>query len=95
MEGLLKLNLSVDSKIDNGLWYKQKKQKNSHVMQDFIDIGISGDGWRDFQSRNLPQSFNYGNIYHYLVKSINKVCCHDDYDNEKYGDEDESIGEVT
>ena len=30
----------------------------------------------------------------YLVKSINKVCCHDDYDDEEYGDEDESIGEV-
>ena len=26
---------------------------------------------------------------------INKVCCHDDYDDEEYGDEDESIGEVT
>ena len=33
--------------------------------------------------------------YHYLVESINKVCCHDDYDDEEYGDEDESIREVT
>ena len=79
MEGLLKLNFPIDSKIDNGLWYKQKEQKNSHVMQDFIDISIPGDGWRDFPSRNLPQNFNYGNIYHYLVESINKVCCHDDF----------------
>ena len=45
MEGLLKLNLPIDSKIDNGLWCKQKEQKNSHVMQDFIDISISGDSW--------------------------------------------------
>ena len=94
MEGLLKLNLPIDSKIDV-LWCKQKEQKNSHAMQDFIDISIPGDGWRDFPSRNLPQNFNYGNIYHYLVESINKVCCHDDYDDEEYGDEDESIGEVT
>ena len=64
-------------------------------MQYFIDISIPGDGWRDFPSRNLPQNFNYANIYHYLVESINKVCCHDDYDNEEYGNEDESIGEVT
>ena len=67
VEGLLKLNLPIDSKIDNGLCYKQKEQKNSHVIQDFIDISIPGNGWRDFPSRNLPQNFNYGNIYHYLV----------------------------
>ena len=48
MEGLLKLNLPINSKIDNALWYKQKEQKNSHVMQGFIDISIPGDGWRDF-----------------------------------------------
>ena len=57
-----KLNLAIDSKIDDGLWYKQKEQKNSHVMQDFIDISIPGDDWRDFPSRTLPQNFNYGNI---------------------------------
>ena len=44
VEGLLKLNLPIDSKIDNGLWYKQKEQKNRHVMQNFIDISIPGDG---------------------------------------------------
>ena len=47
------------------------------------------------ENLNLPQNFNYGNIYHYLVESINKVCCHDDYDDEEYGDEDDSIGELT
>ena len=47
------------------------------------------------ENLNLPQNFNYGNIYHYLVESINKVCCHDDYDDEEYGDEDESIEKVT
>ena len=31
-------------------------------MQDFIDISIPGDGWRDFPSRDLPQNLNYGNI---------------------------------
>ena len=95
MKGLLKLNLPIVSKIDNGLWYKQKEQKNSHVMQDLIDISIPGDGGRDFSLRNLPQHFNCGNIYHYLLVSINKVFCHDDYDDERYGDENESIGEVT
>ena len=74
---------------------QKKEQKNSHVMQDFIDISITGDGWRDFPSRNLPQNFNYGNIYNYFVSSINKVFCHDDYDDEEYGDGDESIGEFT
>ena len=64
-------------------------------MQYFIDISIPGDGWRDFPSRNLNQNFNYGNIYHYLTESINKICCHNDYDDEQYGDEDESIGEAT
>ena len=33
VEGRLKLNLPIDSKIDNGLWYIKKEQKNSHVMQ--------------------------------------------------------------
>ena len=64
-------------------------------MQNFVAISIPDHGWRDFPSRNLPQNFNYGKIYHYLVESINKICCHDDYDNKEYGDEDESIGEVT
>ena len=36
MEVLLKLNFPIDSKIDNGLWYKEKEQRNSHVLQDFI-----------------------------------------------------------
>ena len=40
VKGLLKLNLPIDLKIDNGLWYKQKEQKNSHVMQDSIEIRI-------------------------------------------------------
>ena len=26
-EGLLKLNLPIDSRIDNGFWYKPKEQK--------------------------------------------------------------------
>ena len=94
MEGLLKLNLPIDSKINDDLWYKQKEQKNSHVNQNFNDVSIPSDGWRDFPSRNLPQNFNYSNVYHYLVGLINKVWWHDDYDNEEYGDEDESI-EVT
>ena len=64
-------------------------------MQDFIDISIPGDGWIDFPSKYLPQNFNYGNIYHYFVESINKVCCHDYYDDEVYGDKDQSVGEVT
>ena len=80
-EGLLKLNLSIDSKIGKGLRYKEKEQKNSHVIQDFIDISIPGDGWRGFTSINLTQNFHYANIYHYL-ESINKICCHDDYDGE-------------
>ena len=64
-------------------------------MQDFIDISIPGDGWIDFPSRNFPQNFNCGNICHYLVESIKKVCGHDDYDDEEYGDKDQSVGEVT
>ena len=66
-------------------------------MQDFIDISIPGDDWGDFPSRNLHQNFNYDNIsiYHYLVESIKKVCYHDDYEDEEYGDKDENIGEVT
>ena len=94
VEGLLKLNLPIDSKIDDSLCYKQKQQKNSHIMQRFNDISIPGDGWRDFPSRNLPQNFDYGNVYHYLIESINKVCCHDDYDDEEYGNEDKSKREV-
>ena len=90
---MLKLNLPIDSKIVNGLWYKQKEKKNSHVMQDFFNISIPGDGWRDLPSKNLPQNFNYGNIYNCLVESI--ICIHDDYDDEEYGDEDESIEEIT
>ena len=73
----------------------QKEQKNSHVMHNFNDIIIPGDGWRDFPSRNLRQDFNYCNVYHYLVELINKVCCLDDYDDGEYDDEDKSIGEVT
>ena len=65
----LKPNLPIDLKIDNdGLWYKHKQQKNSHVMLDFIDTTLSSAGWRDFPLRNLPQNFNHGNIYtHFLL----------------------------
>ena len=57
---MLKLILPIDSKIDNDLWYKQKEQKNNLAMQDFIDISTADDDWREFPSRNLPQSLNYG-----------------------------------
>ena len=56
---------------------------------------MPGNVCRDFPSRHLPQNFNYGDIYHYIVESINKVCCHDDYGDEEYGDEGQSIGKVT
>ena len=68
-----------------------KGAENNQIMQNFNDIGIPGDSWRDFPSKNLPQNFNSGNVCHYLVESINKVCCHEDYDDEEYGDTDESI----
>ena len=34
-------------------------------------------------------------LYHYLVELINKTCCHDDYDDEGCGNEDEITEEVT
>ena len=57
-----------------------------------IYLALAGD---IFHHKNLPQNFNYANEYHYLVESINKTSCHNDYDDEEYGGEDESIGEVT
>ena len=75
----LKLNLSVDPKIDGGKWYNLKTKdsastKNTSSKTPIASLGdLPGDGWRLFPSKNLPANFNYEHVYFYLVESAAKA----------------------
>ena len=86
-EGLHRSDLPIDPRIDNGVPYQVKLSKKPSVAQILdgveiplvtMDVPVSGfptSGWTSFPSRNIPEMFNYGNIYQYLVESLNNIMC--------------------
>ena len=75
----LKLNFSVDPKIDGGKWYNSRTEDSASIKNTSSKTSIASlgdfptDGWRLFPSKNLPANFNYGHVYFYLVESAAKA----------------------
>ena len=63
-------------------WYDIIKANRTKNIQPDPLLPLSvlpNHGWKSFPSRNLPASFNYGHVYHYLVESISNVLLHDEH----------------
>ncbi|KAL5022777.1 hypothetical protein ScPMuIL_001932 [Solemya velum] len=62
----------IDPAIDNGKWYDKKcqdlKSSAANLTRDCHILPITG--WEPFHPDKLPQLFNYGNIFHWLVESL-------------------------
>ena len=71
VRGCLERNTRVDPKVDGGKWYNLKK-KGVGLMSPSLSgiIEIPSNGWRTFPSVDVPDMFNYGHVYHYLIQSV-------------------------
>lgn len=69
----LNMNLPIDPKVDGGKWYDIKMNKISITHTSSLFRGdLPEGGWKHFPSKNLPENFNYGHVYFYLVESSSK-----------------------
>lgn len=67
----------LDPSIDGGKWQEAKqqlqKQKDQQQQQSQQSPLLPIVGWKNFPSKNIPSTFNYGNIYHYIVESVQNM----------------------
>ena len=66
----------LDPAIDGGKWWEAKEKEQQHVQpqQHPPDVAVLPIlGWKAFPSRQIPRSFNYGNIYHHIVESVQNL----------------------
>ena len=82
----LRSNLAIDPNVDGGIPYATKSSKRVSVddilrceaisiVKDNIPVQFPSSGWRKFPGTNIPEMFNYGSIYMYLVESLSDVMC--------------------
>ncbi len=68
---------SIDISIDDGKWYEKKaqEQKDTAAVKPTV---LPITGWIAFKPESLPQLFNFGHVYHWLVESIPNVAADSD-----------------
>ena len=101
VRGCMALKLPVDPGVDGGKWYELKKKggnlaSDSSAAKDSSSAANTpSDGWTAFPSVDIPEMFNYGNLYHYLIESIAEFGITYDYDSDKEIDSDDDSGYTT
>ncbi|XP_053385028.1 uncharacterized protein LOC123537474 isoform X2 [Mercenaria mercenaria] len=60
----------IDEGVDNGKWYELKRKEVSGKTDRKGPTLPPITGWKKFPSRPIPENFNYGHIYHYLLESV-------------------------
>ena len=99
--GCMALKLPVDPGVDGGKWYELKKKggnlvsASSAAKDSSSAANTPSDGWTAFPSVDIPEMFNYGNSYHYLIESIAEFGITYDYDSDKEIDSDDDSGYTT
>ena len=74
VRGCLAIKKAVDPKIDRGQWYELKRTHlENNLTTSRPDLSIPNQGWKVSPPFNIPQMFNYGHIYLYLVESISDL----------------------
>ena len=72
VNGLLKINVKVDPKADGEHWYNVKSSMNKQ-NNDATNFLIPWVRRTIFQNQDIPVSFNYGHVYHYIIESVNNL----------------------
>ncbi|KAE8748062.1 hypothetical protein FOCC_FOCC005257 [Frankliniella occidentalis] len=65
----LKLDHLIDPKVDGGMWYKMALETHQKSAVSG-EISFPSQNWDTFPSRDIPLSFNFGQIYNYLVETM-------------------------
>ena len=61
----------LDIAVDGGKWHAiNAAQLSSHLPASDLLAVPPVTGWKTFPSQAIPQMFNYGHIYHYLLESV-------------------------
>ena len=69
----MRLNIPLDLKVDNGVWYQQKLDKINKGESLDNNVTVLNDKCRKFPSTNLPRNFNYGHVYNCFAECISDV----------------------
>ena len=65
------LKIQVVPGIDDGKWYELKKKGISTSATSSVPTASApNNGWTTFPTVDIPDMFNYGCVYHYLIESI-------------------------
>ena len=84
------INFLLISQVDAGKWYQLKLSNtpSSSSTRPQSQYVFPGEGWKSFPSLDIPNMFNYGHIYHYLIESISNFGSSKDMDssNDEDGD---------
>lgn len=62
--------MKIDPAVDRGKWYDLKVQQLKPTTSVTSTPILPISGWKTFPSSAIPEHFNYGHIYHYLVDSV-------------------------
>ena len=66
--------VNVDPDVDGGKWYEIKKNKSQPIdTPENVISPTDTDIWNNFPSHSIPSMFNYGNIVHYIIESVDKI----------------------
>ena len=84
------MKMKVDIGVDGGKWYQLKKQGTTAQSAATVVTASAPneDGWTTFPSINIPDMYNYGHAYHYLVDSISQFGHKIDNDSNEDSDSD-------
>ncbi|KAK3917994.1 Serine carboxypeptidase 1 [Frankliniella fusca] len=58
----------LDPSVEGGKWYEKKRNDAASLLQN--SALFPETGWDPFPSRDIPQSYNFGSVYYYLVESM-------------------------
>lgn len=66
------LKIKVNPGVDGGKWYELKKRgiSTQTTANGATSVTAPDNGWATFPSVDVPEMFNYGSVYHYLIESI-------------------------
>ena len=79
MLGCININKCQSKIVDGGKWYVLKEQEipttvdilAQRCLEIVHQVAVSqsnNNQWKVFPSTNIPSMFNYGHIYHYLIR---------------------------
>lgn len=67
----------IDPAVDDGQWFNKKIREQREQQQPNPDHNaipvLPVTGWKQIGTHAIPRDFNYGNIYHHIVESVQRI----------------------